>query len=202
MAFTIPPFARDLIEHWWHAICEAVDGLMDRLVPDGIVPAPRLPRAEVQAMTDALDLFEAMMRRMLILLAAQHGPAPAPAGALQLVFRIDECPPAPVLRNVRDTDPDFCLNPTPERALRSGDPPTDGLVSTAGILRRVRALIHLFDHGEAYMQAMRARFCAPQRPIPTLLPAAFTGPVITSSLRENLQTFHTLALDAQASNTS
>ncbi|MEZ6012545.1 MAG: hypothetical protein R3C08_11815 [Hyphomonas sp.] len=57
MAFTISPFARELIEHWWHAICEAVDGLMDRLVPDGIVPAPRLPRAEVQAMADAPQLL-------------------------------------------------------------------------------------------------------------------------------------------------
>jgi hypothetical protein len=202
MAFRIPLFARDLIERWWQSICESVDGLFEQLVPDGLTPVLRLPRIEVQAMADALDIFEAMMRRMLLVLAAQHGPAPAPADLPELLFRIDECPPLPVIRKVRETDPDFCLKPPPERALPTFDPPTDGLVSTAGLLRRIRALIHLFDNGEAYMQAMRARFCAPQPPLPPRLPAAFTGPALTPAFGENLRAFHEIVLDAQASNTS
>ena len=107
-----------------------------------------------------------------------------------------------MIRRLREPEPDFLLNPPPARTLPARNLPTDGLVSAAGILRRVQALLHVFENGEAYMQAMRARFCAALPPLPLPLPEAFGSPSITPELRENLYNFHELALDAQACNTS
>lgn len=202
MAFTVSPSLRSLIEHWWYAVQEALGVLIDRHVPAEGAPAPRLVRVEAQAISSALDIFEALVRRMLVILAAELGPAPAPEGLPRLLFRIDECPPEPVVRQPRAGDPDYGLTASPERAPPLPRQAGDGLVAATRILKRLAALAHVFEHAEAYLAAMRARLTAPLKPLHASLPGAFTEPALTPEQAARIQTLNEAALQAQACDTS
>lgn len=197
MAYPTPEFMCAAIERWWNAIRDTVDDLLHRYAPAGGEETRRLPRMEVSALSTALGIFEAMMRRMLVIMAAELGPAPAPEGLPRLLFRIDECPPEPVIRQSPAGDPDYLLKPPPARALPHRDQNTDGLASTAGILRRLRALAHVYDHGEAYLAALRARLCAPLKPLPTPPPDAFTDRALLPEQTTRFLDLHEVALEAQ-----
>ncbi|MEZ5998672.1 MAG: hypothetical protein R3B98_08260 [Hyphomonas sp.] len=196
MTFLIPSHTQDLISSWWNSVKDAVAGLVVRCSPAGGGPAPRLSRIEAGAIATALDIFEALVRRMLVVLSAGRGPRPMSTGRVRLLFRIDELPAEPVIRVPRAEDPDYCLKPPPERALPSGRAP-DGLVSAAPLLRRLAALAHVFDNAELYLDAMQARLGAPLKPLASPQPPAFSYPALTPGQATATQHRHDVALEAQ-----
>ena len=202
MTYAVPAFARSLIERWWYAIRDRVDDLLDRYSPAGGQPVLRLTRVEASAVSTALDIFEALMRRILVIMCAELGPAPAPPGLGRPLFRIEETPPEPVIRQTAAEAPDWCLKPLPERTPRSFRQETDGLVSAARILKRLRALADIFENGQLYLDAMCARLTAHLPPLPDALPKAFTVRSITPVFAADLKDIHAVALEAQACNTS
>lgn len=197
MAFFVSEPLCTLIEHWWHAVQDAVSDLLARHAPAEGEPAPRLVRAEARAIGTALGIFEALVRRMLVIMAAEYGPAPAPAGLPRLLFRLEESAPAPALRQTPAEDPNYHLKALPERSMPRSAATTDGLVPAARILKRLRALAHVFAHGEAYLAAMRARLGALLPPLPAGLPSAFADPALKPEQAANLKTLHDEALKAQ-----
>ena len=138
---------------------------------------------------------------MLVIMCAEHGPMPAPPEGERRLFRLDECPPVPVIRPLREQDPDYFLKP-PAAGLAPADRHTDGLVSAAPLLKRLAALIHVFDHGELYLQAMSARLRAPLKPLLAPQPAAFLDPALDAEKADNMRYLHEVALDAQAHDSS
>lgn len=197
MTFPIPQRTHDLMSGWWHSVQHVMTGLIARYTPADGMPAPRLSRIEAGAIAIVLDILEALVRRMLVVMGAGRGPATMPAQKEKLLFRIDELPPEPVIRTPRAGDPDFCLKPPPERALPSGRTP-DGLVSSAPLLRRLAALAHVFANAELYLDAMRTRLCAPLKPLASPQPPAFSNPALTPDQADGMQHLHDVALCAQA----
>jgi hypothetical protein len=205
MSFPVPQFATDLIRRWWDGVRNTVDQFLALYTPaDGDAPL-RIPRSEARTVSAALDMFEAVIRRILVVMSAELGPAPAPQSTsgpqAPLLFSIEEVPPAPVIRQPREVDPDYCLKAPPERAL-PGDPLTDGLVSSARLLKRLAALAHVFDNGQLYLDAMRARLCAHIKPLRAELPAPFTAASLPETQAADLRNIHQVSLSAQAYNSS
>jgi len=205
MNFPVPQFAADLIRHWWYGVCDAVDQFLALYTPaDGEAPL-RIPRSEARSVNAALDMFEAAIRRILVVMCAELGPAPAPPPAsgpqAPLLFCIEEAPPAPVICQPREIDRDYCLKAPPERALHT-DQPSDGLVSSARLLKRLAALVHVFDNGQLYLDAMRARLCAHIKPLRAELPAPFTAASLPENQAADLRNIHQVSLSAQAYNSS
>lgn len=205
MSFPVPHRTQTLIRHWWDTVQNAVAGLLARYAPaedagDDAAPL-RLPRAEASAMRTAIGIFEALVRRMLVVMCAEYGPmAPLPEGA-KLLFRIDECPPVPVIRCLPAADPDFAFRAPPAGA-PPADRPADGLVSAAPLLKRLAALADVFEHGDLYLLAMSARLRAPLKPLLAPQPKAFTDPALRPEQAGNMQHLHEVALQAQTCDTS
>ncbi|KJS27601.1 MAG: hypothetical protein VR75_02270 [Hyphomonadaceae bacterium BRH_c29] len=201
MNFPVPQFATDLIRRWWDGVCDAVDQFLAIYTPaDGEAPL-RIPRSEARSVNAALDMFEAVIRRILVVMCAELGPTPAPGPLAPLLFCIEEAPSAPVIRQPREVDPDYCLKAPPERALHT-DSPSDGLVSSARLLKRLAALAHVFDNGQLYLDAMCARLCAHLKPLRAELPAPFTAASLPESQAADLRNIHQVSLSAQAYNSS
>jgi hypothetical protein len=205
MSFPVPHRTDKLIRHWWQTVQTAVAGMLARYAPaeDPARPAEplRLTRAQAWALRTAIGIFEALVRRMLVVMCAEHGPmAPLPEG-MKLMFRIDECPPLPVIRQPPEADPDYFLK-APSSGLPPAERASDGLVSAAPFLKRLAALADVFENGDLYLRAMSARLLAPLKPLPAPQPKAFTDPVLTPDQAGNMHHLHEVALQAQACNTS
>nr|WP_321361582.1 hypothetical protein [uncultured Hyphomonas sp.] len=205
MSFPVPHRTQTLIRHWWDTVQNAMAGLLARYGPAEGTPEHagplRLPRAEASVVRTAISIFEALVRRMLVVMCAECGPmAPLPDGT-KLLFRIDECPPAPVIRPLPTTDPDFAFK-APPAGLPPPDRTRDGLVSAAPLLKRLAARIHVFENGDLYLQAMRARLHAPLKPLLAPQPEAFTHPALSPEQAGNMQHLHEVALAAQSFDTS
>lgn len=209
MIFPVPTRTHDLISHWWHTVQDAVANLLLRCRPVEetagaavqAADAPRLPRAEAGAMSLAISIFEALVRRMLVVMSAGYVPAAPPDEGTRLLFRLDECPPTPAIRTPRAEAPDYCLK-APTEGRFPADRPTDGLVSAAPLLKRLAALAHVFEHGALYLHAMRARLQAPLKPLLAPQPNAFLDPALSPEQADNMQHLHEVALDAQSFDTS
>lgn len=205
MNFPVPSRTRGLISRWWHAVQDAVEDLLLRCRPADApagaaaqaAEAPRLPRVEAGAISLAIGIFEALVRRMLVVMCAEYGPMAPPPGDTKLLFRLDECPPVPVIRTPRADDPDYCLK-APTAGPLPADRPTDGLVSSAPLLKRLAALIHVFENGELYLQAMHARLLAPLKPLLAPQPKAFLDAALSREQADNMRHLHEVALDAQS----
>jgi hypothetical protein len=205
MSFPVPARTHSLIAHWWSAVQSAVDDMLARFAPVHDAPdraAPlRLPRAEAWAVRTAISIFEALVRRMLVVMCAEYGPmAPLPEG-VTLLFRIDECPPVPVIRRAPAADPDYFLK-APSEGLPPSERPSDGLVSAAPLLKRLAALADVFENGDLYLLAMSARLQAPLKPLLAPQPEAFIDPALSPEQADNMQHLHEVALDAQSYDTS
>ena len=206
MSFPVPARTHDLISRWWYTVQDAVQNLWRRCHPaDGAARdagKARLPRAEASAISLTLSIFEALVRRMLVIMCAEYGPmAPPPEGEL-LLFRLDECPPIPVIRAPRAGDPDYCLKAPTAGVPMPADRIADGLVSSAPLLKRIEALIHVFENGELYLKAMSARLHAPLKPLLAPQPKAFLDPALAPEKADNMQYLHEVALDAQSYDSS
>lgn len=205
MSFPVPHRTQTLIRHWWETVENAVTRMLARYAPDEDAadgtPPLRLPRGEAWAVRTAIGIFEALVRRMLVVMCAEYGPmAPLPNG-VKLLFRIDECPPVPVIRRIPAIDPDHAFRPPPA-GQPPGDRSTDRLVSAAPLLKRLAALADVFEHGDLYLLAMSARLHAPLKPLLAPQPKAFTDPILTPEQAGNMQHLHEVALQAQACDTS
>ena len=202
MSFPVPHRTHRLITHWWHTVQSAVAGLVDRYVPAAEDAAPRrLPRAEAFALRTAIGIFEALVRRMLVVMCAEQGPMAPLAEGAKLLFRIDECPPVPVIRRAPAADPDYFLK-APSAGLPPAERASDGLVPAAPLLKRLAALADVFENGDLYLQAMSARLHAPLKPLLAPQPKAFTDPVLLPDQADNMQHLHEVALQAQTCDTS
>jgi hypothetical protein len=209
MSFPVPHRTQTLIRHWWETVENAVTRLLARHAPsedatedaaEGAEPL-RMPRMEAWALRTAIGIFEALVRRMLVIMCAEHGPmAPLPEGT-NLLFRIDECPPVPVIRRAAAADPDHAFRPPPAGQLPR-DRSTDGLVSAEPLLKRLAALADVFERGDLYLLAMSARLHAPLKPLLAPQPKAFTDQVLTPEQADNMQHLHEVAVQAQACDTS
>ncbi|MEO1966576.1 hypothetical protein [Hyphomonas sp.] len=205
MSFPVPHRTQTLIRHWWETVENAVTRLLARHAPaedaaEGAEPL-RMPRMEAWALRTAIGIFEALVRRMLVIMCAEHGPmSPLPEGT-NLLFRIDECPPVPVIRRAAAADPDHAFRPPPAGQLPC-DRSTDGLVSAAPLLKRLAALADVFERGDLYLLAMSARLHAPLKPLLAPQPKAFTDQVLTPEQADNMQHLHEVALQAQVCDTS
>jgi hypothetical protein len=210
MSFPVPARTHDLISRWWFTVKDAVQNLWRRCQPaEGAAQntgndtaAPRLPRIEAGAISLALSIFEALVRRMLVIMYAEYGPMPPPPEGEPLLFRLDECPPVPVIRAPRAGDADYCLKASAAGVSMPADQTADGLVSSAPLLKRIAALIHVFEHGELYLQTMSARLLAPLKPLLAPQPKAFPDPALDPEKADNMQYLHNVALDAQSHDSS
>lgn len=210
MSFRVPARTHDLISRWWYTVHDAVENLWRRWHPaedaaSGTTPgadAPRLSRVEAGTISLAISIFEAIVRRMLVIMCAEYGPMPPPPEGGKLLFRLDECPPEPVIRTPRAGDPDYCLNAPAAGSFMPADRPADGLVSSAPLLRRLAALIHVFENGELYLQAMSARLRAPLKPLLAPQPDAFLDPALDPEKADLMRHLHEVALDAQSHDSS
>jgi hypothetical protein len=205
MSFPVSLRIQQLVGHWWHSVQDSVADLLSRYAPmsrnEEAPAAPRLSRVEAGAVRFAIGLFEALVRRMLVIMCAEYGPMPAPPHGAKLLFRMDECPPLPVIRTPRTEDPDFFLK-APAASALPADRPADGLVSAAPLLKRLAALMHVFENGELYLQAMSARLRAPLKPLPAPQPDAFLDPALRPEQADNMQHLHDVALSAQSHDSS
>jgi hypothetical protein len=205
MSFPVSLRIQQLVGHWWHSVQDSVADLLSRYAPmarnEEAPAAPRLSRVEAGVVRFAIGLIEALVRRMLVIMCAEYGPMPAPPHGAKLLFRMDECPPQPVIRTPRSEDPDFFLK-APAAGSLPADRPADGLVSAAPLLKRLAALMHVFENGELYLQAMSARLRAPQKPLPAPQPDAFLDPALRPEQADNMQHLHDVALSAQAHDSS
>ncbi|WP_321489156.1 hypothetical protein [uncultured Hyphomonas sp.] len=205
MSFPVPARTHSLISHWWSAVQSAVDDMLARFAPaddaQGQAAPLRLSHAEAWAVRTAIGIFEALVRRMLVVMCAEYGPmAPLPEG-VKLLFRIDECPPVPVIRRAPAADPDHFLK-APSAGLPRSEGSADGLVSAAPLLKRLAALADVFENGDLYLLAMRARLHAPLKPLLAPQPKAFTDPALSVEQADNMQYLHAVALDVQSHDSS
>lgn len=194
-----------LISHWWSTVQSAVADMLARYAPvrDATEQAAplRLSHAEAWAVRTAIGIFEALVRRMLVVMCAEYGPMAALPEGAKLLFRIDECPPVPVIRRAPAADPDYFLK-APSAGVPAADRPADGLVSAAPLLKRLVALADVFENGDLYLLAMSARLHAPLKPLLAPQPKAFTDPALSPEQAGNMQHLHEVALDAQSHDSS
>jgi len=210
MSFPVPARTHDLISRWWYTVQDAVQNLWRRCNPaEGTahdtgsdMAAPRLPRIEAGAISLTLSIFEALVRRMLVIMCAEYGPMVPPPEGGRLLFCLDECLPVPVIRAPRAGDPDYCLKAPAAGVPMPAYRMVDGLMSSAPLLKRIAALIHVFEHGELYLQAMSARLLAPPKPLLAPQPKAFLDPTLDPEKADNMQYLHGIALDAQSHDSS
>ncbi|MCA8902903.1 MAG: hypothetical protein KDA53_16815 [Hyphomonas sp.] len=194
MSFAVPTPATSYIAQVWAAIRRQVDDDLESLAA-----SPMLPRRRHRFMTGILNWLEPMVRRLLVLLAASVHAAGVNEPTGRLLFRIDETPPEPVIPKTREEDPDYFFRErTPRTPPHSYHPDTDGLVSSAGLIRRLKALQHVFAHEAAYIAAMRARLRAPIAPLLAAAPKSLLLPGMPPDHRDSMLRLHEEAVAAQA----
>ena len=205
MKFTVSEPAAGIIRTLWYSIMDRVDGLITRFLPADSEPARRLPRNDVKALSTALDIFEAAVRRILFLMAVELGPRRAETPLPDLPFCLEECPPAPVIHAPAPVvpappaeDPDWFLKPPPAGAVYTPPPSADDLVSADGVLKRLRALEHFFNHSDVYLEAARDRLCDARPLLRPGLPQAFRENALTVEQVADFGQLHVVAVEAQA----
>ena len=197
-------------------------GQMGRTLGLGRLPClPFLARQQLRHLTQFLGWAEPLMRRLILLMAADLGvlpPRPAlPAGPVpgpvppgrpparplfpQPHFRLcegraaPERPPAPPPKRFR-TGPRIRLldEETPVDLAEYPAQPQD-LLPAGRQVRRLLALGHALDHLPRYVEAMRRLMCGPRPVIARALPRAFCRLPVTQAEHETLALLHRVAAE-------
>jgi len=202
MSFIVHEPSANIIRSLWDTIVETVDGLIARLLPGDAAEPILISRPEASALATALSLFEAAVRRILVVVAAELGPRRFEGPLPDLPFRIEECPPTVIIRTPPPEDPDWFLKPPPGGGTPPPAPAVDELVPSDAILKRLEALEHAFDNWELYVDVARDRLCAPLPPLHKGIPKSFKLPHLSNWQVIAFGELNATALEAQAFNSS